>query len=69
MLKPTGAARPLTENMRDILDRASATAANSKHGVSWVLNDRDSQALINIGMLVEVERSKYSNLIMVRIGK
>lgn len=68
MLNKSGVARPLTENMRDILDRATATAANSKHRVAWVIDYADSQALIDMGLLVEVERSKYGNLIMVRIA-
>lgn len=68
MLKPAGAARPLTENMRDILDRATASAANSRHGIAWVLDGGDSQTLIDWGLLVEIERSKYGNLIMVRVS-
>lgn len=68
MTSKTGVARPLTENQRDILNRASASAANSKHKIAWVLDGGDSQVLIDMGVLVEVERSKYGNLIMVRVA-
>ena len=56
----------MTQNQQDILSRAKAEAANSKHGIAWVLDQADSRELIATGHLQHVEDSKYGDLLMVR---
>lgn len=69
MTKSKGAARLLTENQQDILHRALCAIATSSKGVAWVLDCEDSQTLLAMGALVEVEKSKYGKLIRVKEPK